>query len=157
MVPKREEHTQRAVAGNSGGMLVPNQEIASSNSFVLLTISPSFLMLSGITDDFFAINLILPIVLLNVVSSDVWTIALCLLRVDNEPTAIFLAFFDIVIILFTMISLIVETQLQTELNMLNSKVIRNQLFFIYFKRKMSSVRAFFDTRNRASSTSFLSA
>lgn len=34
MVPKREEHTQRekAVAGNSGGMLVPHQEIANSNT-----------------------------------------------------------------------------------------------------------------------------
>lgn len=42
MVPKREEHTQRGkiVSGNSGGMLVPNQEIANSNTFVFLTISP---------------------------------------------------------------------------------------------------------------------
>jgi len=36
MVPKREEHTHRekAIAGNSGGMLVPNQEIANSNTFI---------------------------------------------------------------------------------------------------------------------------
>jgi hypothetical protein len=37
MVPKREEHTQREkdVAGNSGGMLVPNHEIANSNTLFL--------------------------------------------------------------------------------------------------------------------------
>jgi len=43
MVPKREDHTQRekTAAGNSGGMLVPNQEIANCSTFAFLTISPS--------------------------------------------------------------------------------------------------------------------